>query len=82
MESNKSMFTNEKIILEIYINNLIILEVDLGNIKKVKRLLKEQFEIKNKREIRVVLSIKIQQLSDCCYISSQKYDIGNKMLRI
>ena len=33
------MFTNRKIIIGIYVDNLIILEADLESIKKVKKLL-------------------------------------------
>ena len=57
IESDKSIFINEKIIMAIYIDDLIILEADLGSIKEVKRILKEQLKIKKEGEARVVLGI-------------------------
>lgn len=58
------MFTNRKVIIEFYINNLIIFEVDIKSNKKVKKPLKKRFEMKNEGEARVILDIQIQQLSD------------------
>lgn len=59
VESYKSIFTNRKIIMVIYVNGLIILGADLESIIDVKKLLKEQFKINNKRKIRVILDIQI-----------------------
>lgn len=57
VEGDKSVFTNEKVIIDIYFDDLIIFGADLKNIKEVKKLLKEQFEMKNKGEARVILNI-------------------------
>ena len=64
VESDESVFTNGKVIMGIYVDDLIILGADLGSIKEVKRLLKERFEMKDEGEARVVLGIRIQRLSD------------------
>lgn len=58
------MFTNRKIMIEFYVNNLIIFKVDIKSIKKVKKLFKRQFEMKNEGEARVILNIQIQRLSN------------------
>ena len=58
------MFTNGKVIIGIYVDDLIILGADLKSIEEVKRLLKERFEMKDEREARVVLGIRIQRSSD------------------
>lgn len=64
MESDESVLTNGKVIMEIYIDDLIIFEVDLRSIKEVKRLLKKRFEMKDERGARVVIGIRIQRLSN------------------
>ncbi len=64
VEGDESVFTNGKVIIEIYVDDLIILGMDLEGIKEVKGLLKERFEMKDEREARVVLGIRIQRLSD------------------
>lgn len=48
------MFINKKIIIKISIDNLIILRADLESIKKVKKPFKRWFEIKDKREAKVI----------------------------
>lgn len=60
IENGKSIFTNRKIIINIYINLWIILGLDLRSIKEVKMLFKKHFEIKDEREVRVLLGIQIQ----------------------
>lgn len=64
VEGDESVFTNGKVIIGIYVDDLIILGADLESIKEVKRLLKERFEMKDEGEARVVLSIRIQRSSD------------------
>ncbi len=64
MESDESVFTNGNVIMGIYVDDLIILGTDLRSIKEVKRLLKERFEMKDEGEVRFVLGIRIQRLSD------------------
>ena len=48
MESDKCIFISRKVIMEIYIDNLIDFEADLESTKKVKRLFKKQFKMKDK----------------------------------
>lgn len=43
---------------------MIIFEVNLKNIKKLKKLLNGWFKIEDKRETKVIFNIQIQQLFD------------------
>ena len=64
VEGDKSVFTNGKVIIGIYVDDLIILGADLESIKEVKKLLKGRFEMKDEGEARVILGIRIQRLFD------------------
>lgn len=65
MPLDSSIITNtniiiSKIVLAIYINNLLIAKKDKANILYIKELLKARFKVKNLDNVQIILNIKMR----------------------
>lgn len=69
-----------KVILGIYVDDLIIVSKDLVKVDKVKQMLKSQFEMSDLGEVSYLLGIQIERGQDgSIHMQQQKY--ANKVLK-